>query len=150
LTENREQLVVAEFEPPQGPLEATIARIQAEVLGVDRVGRGDSFYDFGGTSLQAIRICTRIEQETGRQAQPEWLFEHDTPAAFAAVLASSTPSAGGEGLASGGGRHAGGANQRLGGGEAQLAVADFGEQPGGAEGEGGGNPAAPRVHQRPI
>ncbi|MEU9474374.1 phosphopantetheine-binding protein [Streptomyces sp. NPDC048191] len=92
MTESREDHVDAEFEPPLGPLESTVARIQAEVLGIDRIGRSDSFYDFGGTSLQAIRICTRIERETGRQAQPEWLFEFDVLSEFVSLL----PAPGGE------------------------------------------------------
>jgi mycobactin peptide synthetase MbtE len=86
LTESREQLVDAEYEPPQGPLESTVARIQAEILGVDRIGRSDSFYDFGGTSLQAIRICTRIEREAGRQAHPASLFEFDVLSEFVSRL----------------------------------------------------------------
>lgn len=86
LTESREQLVDAEYEPPRGPLEIMVAQILAEVLGIDRIGRSDSFYDFGGTSLQAIRICTRIERETRRQALPAWLFESDIVSEFAARL----------------------------------------------------------------
>lgn len=82
LTEIRAQLVDTDYEPPRGALETTVARIEAEVLDVDRVGRSDSFYDFGGTSLQAIRICTRIERETGRQAQPIWLFDSDVLSDF--------------------------------------------------------------------
>jgi mycobactin peptide synthetase MbtE len=86
LTEIREQFIDTEYEPPQGTLETTVAHIEAEVLGVDRVGRADSFYDFGGTSLQAIRICTRIERETGRQAEPAWLFDTDIVSEFAQRL----------------------------------------------------------------
>lgn len=86
MADSREQYVDAEYEAPSGKLETMIAAIQAEVFGVDRVGRLDSFYDFGGTSLQAIRICARIERETGRQALPAWLFETDVLAEFAGRL----------------------------------------------------------------
>jgi hypothetical protein len=37
------------FEEPRGEEEQSVARVIAEVLDVDRVGRTDSFYDFGGT-----------------------------------------------------------------------------------------------------
>jgi mycobactin peptide synthetase MbtE len=89
LTEIRAELIDTEYEPPEGMLETTVARIQAEVIGIDQVGRSDSFYDFGGTSLQAIRICSRIERETGRQAQPAWLFDTDILSEFVERLQSA-------------------------------------------------------------
>ena len=89
MTECREQLADNDFEAPEGSLEMAIAQIQAEILGVDRVGRTDSFYDFGGTSLQAIRICARIERDLGNRALPAWLFETDVLADFAQRLATA-------------------------------------------------------------
>lgn len=76
-------MVDTAFEAPDGDFESAIADILADILGIDRIGRGDSFYDFGGTSLQAIRICARIERELGRRALPIWLFENDVLADFA-------------------------------------------------------------------
>ncbi len=82
MPESREQFVDTEFEAPKDPLESLVAKIQAEVLDIDRVGRSDSFYDFGGTSLQAIRICARVERDIGCKALPVWLFESDILADF--------------------------------------------------------------------
>jgi acyl carrier protein len=86
VSEPREQFVDHAFHEPQGETEAAASRILADVLGVDRIGRSDSFYDFGGTSLQAIRICARIEVEIGCPAQPEWLFTNDVLSDLAAKL----------------------------------------------------------------
>ncbi|MFJ3601103.1 MULTISPECIES: phosphopantetheine-binding protein [unclassified Streptomyces] len=77
MTAGRDDFVEAPYEPPRDELEKQVAKIVAEVLGVDRVGRDDSFYDFGGTSLQAIRICARIERGLGMKALPLWFFSHD-------------------------------------------------------------------------
>ncbi|WP_330176366.1 acyl carrier protein [Streptomyces sp. NBC_01498] len=67
---------------------ASIVRIMAEVLGADEVKPSDSFYDFGGTSLQAVRICTRVKRELGIRVSPDTLLDSDTVADFqAAVLA---------------------------------------------------------------
>jgi acyl carrier protein len=77
MSKTRQDLVTTEFQPPLGPLEASVARIEAEVLGVDRMGRNDSFFDFGGTSMDAIKICARIEAEVGYRTEPHWLFEYD-------------------------------------------------------------------------
>lgn len=88
MTESREEFVDTPYEEPATPLEATVAGISAEVLGIDRIGRSDSFYDFGGTSLQAIRICARVERELGYRALPVWLFESDLLSEFVARLES--------------------------------------------------------------
>jgi hypothetical protein len=86
MAEARESFIDGEFEAPAGELEAAVARIAAEVLGVDKIGRTDSFYDFGGTSLQAIRVCARVEKETGYRALPVWIFTHDVLADFVSQL----------------------------------------------------------------
>jgi hypothetical protein len=83
MSESREQVVDSAFEEPDGEVEQSVARVIADVLGIDRVGRTDSFYDFGGTSLAAIKICARLEYEHGWRAQPSWLFITDVVADFA-------------------------------------------------------------------
>lgn len=73
----------AAYEQPADELEEEIAAVMAEVLTIDRVGRRDSFYDLGGTSLAAIRICARIERRLGLRVDPLWLLDHDELADFA-------------------------------------------------------------------
>jgi len=55
------------FTEPQTPLEAQLACIWAEVLGVQRVGRDDDFRALGGHSLLATQVVARIRRETGRR-----------------------------------------------------------------------------------
>jgi acyl carrier protein len=86
MTESRDDLVDHDYAAPVGELETAVSGIIAEVLGVDRIGRTDSFYDFGGTSLQAIRICARIEAKLGIQAVPLWLFDNDVLVDFVGRL----------------------------------------------------------------
>jgi hypothetical protein len=94
MSERREQLTDNAFEEPDGEMERLIAHVIADVLGVDRVGRTDSFYDFGGTSLAAIKICARLERECGRRAEPAWLFDTDIVTDFARrVRSASAPAA---------------------------------------------------------
>jgi len=49
-------------EPPCGAVEEVLAAIWSEVLGVERVGRGASFFQFGGHSLQAMRVMARVRE----------------------------------------------------------------------------------------
>jgi len=90
MSESREQLVDNAFVEPDGEVEQSIARVIADVLGIDRVGRTDSFYDFGGTSLAAIKICARLEHERGWRAEPAWLFVSDVVADFARKVQSES------------------------------------------------------------
>ena len=63
---------------------AAVAAIWAEVLGTDHVDEGANFFDLGGHSLLAIRVMARIEQRLGIDAPLAALFQHPTPASFAA------------------------------------------------------------------
>lgn len=91
MTESREGLVDTEYVAPNGDLERTVADIAAQVLEVSRFGRNDSFYDFGTTSLQAVRICARIQKQTGIPALPVWLFDNDVLSDFAERLSTAQP-----------------------------------------------------------
>ena len=48
------------FQAPQTQTEKIIADIYAQVLGVERVGVDDSFFDLGGDSLSAMRLVAAI------------------------------------------------------------------------------------------
>jgi len=50
------------YEAPMGETEAALAGVWAEVLGVERVGRWDHFFDLGGHSLLASRLVSRVQQ----------------------------------------------------------------------------------------
>ncbi|HEX8273272.1 MAG TPA: amino acid adenylation domain-containing protein, partial [Longimicrobiaceae bacterium] len=50
------------YEAPLGEVEAALAGIWAEVLGVERVGRRDHFFALGGHSLLAIKLVERMRR----------------------------------------------------------------------------------------
>jgi amino acid adenylation domain-containing protein len=50
------------YEAPQGEMEGELARIWAEVLKVERVGRHDNFFELGGHSLLAVRVITQLQR----------------------------------------------------------------------------------------
>ncbi|HTF69937.1 MAG TPA: amino acid adenylation domain-containing protein [Edaphobacter sp.] len=51
------------YEEPQGETEVLLARIWADVLNLERVGRHDNFFDLGGHSLLAVRMIQLLEQQ---------------------------------------------------------------------------------------
>ncbi|MFN5457254.1 AMP-binding enzyme, partial [Bradyrhizobium sp.] len=59
---------VQAYEPPQGETEEAIARIWAELLGVERIGRHDNFFALGGHSLLAIQVVSRLRQALALEA----------------------------------------------------------------------------------
>jgi hypothetical protein len=50
------------FRAPREGVEATIAGIWREVIGLDTVGADDNFFDVGGHSLHAVRILGKIRE----------------------------------------------------------------------------------------
>jgi amino acid adenylation domain-containing protein len=81
---------VRAYEPPTGETEETLARIWSELLQVERVGRHDSFFAFGGHSLLAITAVERMRQ-AGLQADVRGLFAQPTLSALAAALTADRP-----------------------------------------------------------
>jgi amino acid adenylation domain-containing protein len=65
------------------PTEEKLAQIWAEVLGIDRVGIQDNFFDLGGASIQSLQVVNRAS-EAGIELSPELLFEYQTIAELAA------------------------------------------------------------------
>ena len=61
---------------PRTPMEAFIAAMWQELLGVRRVSVDDNFFDLGGHSLLLIRVITQIEKKTGLLLHPrQFMFQ---------------------------------------------------------------------------
>jgi acyl carrier protein len=64
---------------PRNPSEERLAEIFQQVLGIERVGVDDSFFELGGDSVIAIQVIARAGQE-GFQLSPNDLFQHPSVA----------------------------------------------------------------------
>jgi acyl carrier protein len=66
------------FEPPRTPAEERVAEIWCEILGIERVGVHDDFFDLGGHSLLFTRLASRIAEAFHVQVPLRVLFDSPT------------------------------------------------------------------------
>lgn len=76
--ENVRDETAGEFIAPRTPLEEAIAAIWKVVLGIDRVGVKDNFFDLGGHSLRATQVISRMKKELGIELPLRVIFEDPT------------------------------------------------------------------------
>ncbi|WP_094288542.1 non-ribosomal peptide synthetase [Mycobacterium lehmannii] len=81
----------ADYRAPSTQVEEILATIYAEVLGVDRVGVDDSFFDLGGDSILSMQVVGRA-RAAGLLCRPRDIFVEQT----VARLAAATKVVGGE------------------------------------------------------
>ncbi|MBU9385810.1 hypothetical protein KTE93_37940, partial [Burkholderia gladioli] len=79
------------YEAPQGEIECALAEIWAELLGVERISRHDSFFALGGHSLLAVQLIIRIA-ELGYLLTLNEVFQHPELTSLAQRIASASAS----------------------------------------------------------
>lgn len=73
--------------------EEMIAQIFADVLGYEKVGIYDDFFEIGGHSLLAVELITRLNKVFGRNISLQSLFENPTPEKLSGIFADKTSEA---------------------------------------------------------
>ncbi|MBV8203344.1 MAG: amino acid adenylation domain-containing protein, partial [Acidobacteria bacterium] len=81
-------------EAPRGEVEQALAAFWRELLGRERVGRLDSFFDLGGHSLLATQLLSRLREAWGVELSLGAVFANPTLQALAALVAGRSDAAG--------------------------------------------------------
>ncbi len=68
------------FVEPRTEAEQLVAQVWEEVLKLDKVGICDNFFEFGGHSLSAIQVISRLREVFGKNIPLRLLFEEPTVA----------------------------------------------------------------------
>ncbi|WP_264000656.1 phosphopantetheine-binding protein, partial [Mycobacterium pseudoshottsii] len=71
------------YRAPTNAVEEILAASFADVLGLDRVGIDDSFFDLGGDSISAMRVVTAINAALDTDLTVRTLFDAATVAQLA-------------------------------------------------------------------
>ena len=74
-----------DYVQPEGPTETALCEIFADVLGMERVGATDSFFDLGGSSLMVTNVMVNAEKR-GLKFSYGDVFSNPTARALAAFL----------------------------------------------------------------
>ncbi len=82
------ELAPREFRAPATPLEEIVAGIFADLLGIDRVGADDDFFELGGNSLIATQVTARLSAALDAEVGVRALFEAPTVAGLAARVSA--------------------------------------------------------------
>ncbi len=78
--------VVQEFVEPRTAVEAVVAKVWREILGVEKVGVNDNFFDLGGHSLLATQVISRLKSSFKTNLPLRSLFESPTVAELSVAI----------------------------------------------------------------
>ncbi len=80
--------------PARSRLEARLVEIWSDTLGIQPIGVTDNFQELGGTSLDAVAMVSRIEEQFARKVPLVSLVRHPTVENLARLLRRSGDDAG--------------------------------------------------------
>lgn len=79
-------MVRGEYVAPASVMEAALAEIWAEVLGLEQVGVRDNFFEIGGHSLNAVKIIGLVHKRCNAAMNLRDLFQNPTVAGLANLI----------------------------------------------------------------
>ena len=74
------------FVPPRTEVERTITAVWRDVLGLERIGVHDNFFDLGGHSLMLVRLHSKLRRVLSAELSVIDLFRYPTISSLATAL----------------------------------------------------------------
>jgi amino acid adenylation domain-containing protein len=84
--ELRSQTMHVQYVAPRDAMERQLATTWSKLLGVERIGVHENFFDLGGHSLIGLQLLAQVEEHFGRTLALKSLFQAPTISAFAKLL----------------------------------------------------------------
>ena len=90
-------IVTREYVAPRNEIDKEITEIWKTILGIEKIGIKDSFFDFGGHSLKATKVIAMIQEKYAIRLDMKTLFADPTienlSNTLAALIWINTPDA---------------------------------------------------------
>ncbi|WP_080283458.1 non-ribosomal peptide synthetase, partial [Clostridium botulinum] len=67
-----------EYEAPRNEIEVILTKLWSEVLGINKIGINDDFFDLGGHSLKATVLMSKIHKELNKEIPLKEIFKSPT------------------------------------------------------------------------
>ncbi|MDM7491553.1 amino acid adenylation domain-containing protein, partial [Rhodococcus sp. CSLK01-03] len=80
------ELPAHEYRAPRSATEQAVAEVFTELLGAERAGLDDDFFELGGNSLVATRAAARLGERLATRVPARLLFEASTVEGLAALV----------------------------------------------------------------
>ncbi|MEM0952451.1 MAG: amino acid adenylation domain-containing protein, partial [Cyanobacteria bacterium P01_H01_bin.74] len=93
LPKPEELLRKGDYEAPEGAIETGLAELWTLVLGVKQVGRNDSFFHVGGSSIRALQLISRIYKAYEVELTIAEIFNNPKLSEQAALIGSTDQTA---------------------------------------------------------
>jgi len=81
-----------QYDSPQGEVEHSLAGILQALLGLERIGRNDNFFDIGGHSVLALRLVFKVNQVFGTALSVTDVYKSPTLFELAHRIQGNKPS----------------------------------------------------------
>nr|AHJ59492.1 nonribosomal peptide synthase subunit [Bacillus pumilus] len=81
-----DKAVQAVYAAPRNEIETKLVRLWEEILGQEKIGVYDSFFERGGHSLKAMTVLTHVQRDFHVEVPLSILFEQQTVAALASYI----------------------------------------------------------------
>ncbi|WP_278921090.1 non-ribosomal peptide synthetase [Pseudophaeobacter profundi] len=76
----------APMRAPVTPVEIILCEFTAEILGQERIGLDDNFFNLGGNSILGVELSVTLGDLLGCYIPPTVIFRHPTPAGLSAFV----------------------------------------------------------------